>query len=65
MPDPGAIDNQEIAGAQHRRQVGKSVVGHVGDSQEAGSIPRLDRALGDGLGRQFIFEIGGPHSFAR
>ena len=64
-PDPAFVDHQHIAGAEVLGQLPEDPVLQAAvaamEHQEPGSIPRLHRLLGDGLGRQGVIKIGHPH----
>ncbi len=57
---PGVVDHHEIARREQLRQVADEAVLHpvTPVDQQAGRVPLLPRALGDGLGRQLVVDVG-------
>ena len=62
--DPGLVQHEEIALAQEFRQVADvTMLGRCGATvdQQAGTVARLDRRLGDAIVGQVVVEVGDLH----
>ena len=60
----GVVDDHDVAGPQQARQVGDgAVLGRRAPpvDEQPGGVARLDRHLGDALGRQLVVELLQPH----
>ena len=62
--DPGVVDDDDVAGSEQVGEVGDgAVLGGPAPAvdEQPGGVARLDRDLGDALGRQVVVELVEPH----